>query len=412
MKTTANSSFIYDVFISYNHADYVFVQHLCERFKQDNIKYYLDKENILWGANIPNSIQKALSQSRHLLCVFSKKYLESAWTNIEMSSRQMQDPNGDFRSILPVIIEDDVVLPVLIRPLYSIYCNGVKALAYHYPFMLKSIKTLNYVVAYNDTAELMIDISDKNYLQPAKFIFVIGNPGAGKSTFSRELLKQVNAHFPTKTIKFYSDYPFLQILFRMDQGKTDRFRPDDTSEFEILDPQVYNEALELIYKQVIEKDFSDVAIIEFSRPEYDSSFIFYTLRALVNSAIVHIDVPVEICMERNEGRRKELEKRLKGAANNVDIFGDNPDLHYVPPFVYDRFRKDVLTNDEQALGLALMPSRGYFRIINTKDGYHEYKNYIHDLINVDIFPLISKKENLVHYYKRRLKSLSDFLKNL
>lgn len=249
------------------------------------------------------------------------------------------------------------------------------------------------------------------HLPPLGYIFVVGHPGAGKSIFCR-FLKECLAGRGISVEK-RSDYPFLQALFRLDlaRGDTKRFEPDTRSEFKVKDLSVYDEALKLIHDEIIAAEVApkSLKVVEFSRPHYDSSFFYYTLQALVNSAIVHVDAPLSMCEGRNELRRRDLEKRLAGVEPANEAFDFDPDTHYVPPPVYERYRRDAQEWEDQALVLALMPARGYFRIDNSDDDLPAYRTKCQGIITKSLEPLIDVPERLKDFYRRRISAVEAFV---
>ncbi len=174
---------------------------------------------------------------------------------------------------------------------------------------------------------------------------------------------------------------------------------------------MYDEVLRLIHDEVFARQHSDQAltVIEFPRPKYDSAFLYYTLKALVSSAIVQIDAPLSVCTERNERRKDVLEARLAGASPDADVFADEPDLHYTPRQVYERYKQNATAAYDPSLVLALTPFRLYFRISNAQDDLGRYKLVSKQLVIDSILPLVKTEELLYRYYERREIALREFL---
>lgn len=247
----------------------------------------------------------------------------------------------------------------------------------------------------------------KDSLPFLRFLFVVGNPGSGKSTFCRQFIQRLAAR--GIQVDARGDFPFLQALFHQDReiGRRDRFDEDEISEFRIKDLSVYDEALRRIHDTLLDtsSENESVTLIEFSRPRYNTSFLYYTLRALAQSAVVHLLTPLQQCRYRNEQRGGMLERMRNGVGLDDSTFRQNPDLHYTPPAVFDRYESPL--QEDQSMILALMPSRDYIRLVNDGDQLRPFTEMIDTIIDARIIPLIQEPESLRAHYDRRLRILSD-----
>ena len=251
-------------------------------------------------------------------------------------------------------------------------------------------------------------------LGPVRYLFVVGTPGVGKSTFSRVLdglLTQDGYE-----VHRGGDYPYLQALFHTDQrqGRTDRFQADPEAEFEVLDPAVYDEALKLLYEERLAQSQAaqqkDVYIVEFSRPVYDTAFSHYPLKILMHSIVVHITAPIRICRLRNDGRRQALENKLRGVRNRQTIFDEDPDLHYVPDAVMSKYYAKDDNEDRKRLAfqecvLSVLPFRCYFQIDNEGNDRKAFLDRVGEMVRRNIMPLIIKPEPFAAYYDRRIECM-------
>jgi hypothetical protein len=91
------------------------------------------------------------------------------------------------------------------------------------------------------------------------------------------------------------------------------------------------------------------------------------------------------------------------------VFDSDPDTHYVPPSVYDRYRRDSEEWANQDLVLALMPARAYGPIENDNDDLEAYRSACETIINQSLKPLIEGPEKLVEFYRRRINALEGFV---
>jgi len=400
-----------DVFISYSHDDELFARQLEERLSADGISVWIDYKSVKWGEPFPALIEEGLNQARHIICLMSPSWTSSAWSSLERYSTIVDDPNGYLGKLLPILISHETSIPPFMRPLAYIDCTGPGALDHEYARIRDHI--LRARLSKQKISRELPRLLDAGgaHLPELGYVFVVGHPGAGKSTFSRVFQSYGSRH--GFSVDKRSDYLFLQALFRLDLARNDRtrFDTDPKSEFRVKDLAVFDEALKLIHDEIAGAHVPSgtLRIIEFSRPHYDSSFLYYTMRALVNSAIVHVKAPLEVCQARNELRRRSLEKRLAGVEVSNDVFDSDPDTHYVPPSVYDRYRRDSEEWANQDLALALMPARAYVPINNVDDDLVAYRAACEAIIDQSLKPLIDGPEKLVDFYRRRINALEGFV---
>ena len=323
----------------------------------------------------------------------------------------VDDPNGFIGRLLPILVSPNTDIPRFMMPLKYIDCARDGALAHEYPRIRDHILQTRFANQPSPNEVPRLLDAGGSHLAALKYVFVVGHPGAGKSTFARVLQSYGAPHGLSITKR--SDYLFLQALFRLDlaRGDTQRFELDAKSEFRVKDLKVYDEALKLVHDEIIGTRVpqDELRVVEFSRPHYDSSFLYYTMRALVNSAIVHINAPLDTCIARNERRRRSLERRLAGVEEPRDAFDEDPDLHYTPPAVFDRYRTKSDEWVDQDLVLALMPARAYVPIPNAGDDLEIYRSVCEEAITRSLEPLIGGPEKLASFYRRRIAALEGFV---
>lgn len=101
-------------------------------------------------------------------------------------------------------------------------------------------------------------------------VFVFGCPGSGKSTAARYIEVLARDLGETWSAIRINDYKILDDWFQADTEHA-RFRPREYGGFDILVPAVYDEALQVLKRQVHEHTPSrenEFIIIEFARCDY------------------------------------------------------------------------------------------------------------------------------------------------
>jgi len=94
----------YDVFISYSHADQVWVgEWLVPRLKAAHLKVCTDRESFDIGVPSLVNMENAVTASRHTLLVLTEAWVRSRWTQYEALLAQSEDPAGLLQRTLPVL---------------------------------------------------------------------------------------------------------------------------------------------------------------------------------------------------------------------------------------------------------------------------------------------------------------------
>ena len=106
--------FLYDVFLSHNHADKPRVRRLAERLKAAGVRVWLDEWVIRAGDIIALKVDEGLEQSRVLLLCISPAALASGWVALERSTAVHRDPANAGRRFIPLLL-GDCALPDTLR---------------------------------------------------------------------------------------------------------------------------------------------------------------------------------------------------------------------------------------------------------------------------------------------------------
>jgi hypothetical protein len=109
-----------DVFISYSHKDAEWVKKLVDSLGKEvigsrNLIVGID-EQFANGKSLIDSIEKAVRDSKFLICVLSPDYVNSDWTALEYQMKILDDPSGKKGIIIPILYREcEIPYTLLIR---------------------------------------------------------------------------------------------------------------------------------------------------------------------------------------------------------------------------------------------------------------------------------------------------------
>ncbi|MBA7593266.1 hypothetical protein ES703_00184 [subsurface metagenome] len=136
-------------------------------------------------------------------------------------------------------------------------------------------------------------------------VFLIGRPGCGKSVVYRILEEELRARGYKGELKRADDFPFLKRIFDTDV-EYKRHRPAPGGGVKITDDTVWDDLARALNEQALKlQDPNHLLFIEFSRDNYVRAFKHFSPKILQNSVVVYIDVPFDLCWERNARRVRE-----------------------------------------------------------------------------------------------------------
>ncbi len=117
----------YDLFISYSHADFQFVDQLASALKNRNIRVWYDKGAIRLGEAFSTEIQEALEKSEYFLLVISPDYLASQWANFEMGVALSRNLGQQSGRIIPLYLRrvPDAALPSSIKQIVGLIAEDL-----------------------------------------------------------------------------------------------------------------------------------------------------------------------------------------------------------------------------------------------------------------------------------------------
>ena len=94
------------VFLSHSSADKETVLKVIEAFKQANISYWVDHEQITFGDPIVAKIEEGLQKSKYIVVCLSKNLVESGWCRNEYGNILYREFSGDTsRRVIPLSLD-------------------------------------------------------------------------------------------------------------------------------------------------------------------------------------------------------------------------------------------------------------------------------------------------------------------
>lgn len=98
---------LYDVFVSYSHADTTWVSGtLVPRLEANAFSVMIDYRDFVAGSLSVDEMQRGVEQSRHVLLVLTPDYVRSDWSHFENAMAQATDPAARWRRVIPVLLRD------------------------------------------------------------------------------------------------------------------------------------------------------------------------------------------------------------------------------------------------------------------------------------------------------------------
>jgi len=200
------TQFDYDVFISYSHADKVWVRgELLKRLEASGLRACIDTRDFRPGAPSVTEMERAVLTSRKTVLVLTPDYVASAWTEFETLMLQTLDPAARQRRIVP-LLKAHVELPLRISYLSYVDFSDPQDEALAWTRLLNALDTSTIALpstpampvapAVSDLLTLrqkLIDRCSEGDLRDVCFVLGIDdeNYPAAKSDFVRELLQDL-----------------------------------------------------------------------------------------------------------------------------------------------------------------------------------------------------------------------------
>ncbi|GAB4546516.1 MAG: hypothetical protein Tsb0013_05420 [Phycisphaerales bacterium] len=107
------------VFISHSSTDDEFAKWLKQQLSQAGCSVWLDDDEISVGERIAGAVNEGIKSSRFIVLLMSNASIESGWVDAEWQSRISEEIKGRAVHILPALIEDCNVPPLLVDKRYA-----------------------------------------------------------------------------------------------------------------------------------------------------------------------------------------------------------------------------------------------------------------------------------------------------
>jgi hypothetical protein len=120
IMSDASDDQIFDVFISYSRRDSEYVQAIVDHLSGFDLRIWFDRQSILFGTRIRESILHGIKSSSIILVFISQNSISSSWVLNELDSAMMREMNEGKALVIPVILGkiSDVDIPGDLRGKY------------------------------------------------------------------------------------------------------------------------------------------------------------------------------------------------------------------------------------------------------------------------------------------------------
>ncbi len=208
--------------------------------------------------------------------------------------------------------------------------------------------------------------------------FVFGCPGSGKSTAARcveMIVRDKGEEWSTFRI---NDYKILDGWFHDDIEHT-KFRPREYGGFDILVPELYDEALQVLKCKVQEYEPSkenEFIIIEFARCDYQSALEQFGREFMQGAYFLFLEADIETCVQR-------IFERVHKPVRTLDD-------HFTSEFVFECYRqryKDFIAHNTCTLKTMYRVDEQNIRIVDNsaacsnQDLYNEMSDFVDHIIS-------------------------------
>lgn len=112
------------LFISYSHEDRSFVEQLATDLKTKGLRVWYDQWELKVGNSLIEKISFGIKSQDFLIIVLSKSSVKSEWVRKELNAALIKELQEKRVVILPVVIEDCDIPPLLSDKVYADFRKG------------------------------------------------------------------------------------------------------------------------------------------------------------------------------------------------------------------------------------------------------------------------------------------------
>lgn len=208
--------------------------------------------------------------------------------------------------------------------------------------------------------------------------FVFGCPGSGKSTAAHCVETIIRDKGEEWSVFRINDYKILDGWFYEDIEHS-KFRPREYGGFDILVPELYDEALQVLKRKVQEYEPSkenEFIIIEFARCDYQSALEQFGKEFMQEAYFLFLEADIETCVQR-------IFERVHKPVRTLDD-------HFTSEFVFECYRQryeDFIAHNVCTLKTMYHVDEQNIRIVDNsaarsyRDLCNEMSNFVDHIIS-------------------------------
>lgn len=203
------------------------------------------------------------------------------------------------------------------------------------------------------------------------YIFLLGRPGCGKSAVYNQVIKKLKNEQLAYDFPRVDDFSKLWSKFMEDdknelEGKPRKYsRKTEDGGYKVINDKTWHELLQEVNTDIIPMQKKGrVVFVEFSRDNYIDAFKNFSKDILNHALALYINVPFEICWQRNAARH---EKALKNGTDDHLVSKEEMEKTY---------------KIDDGLEFAKNSPLPVEIIDNSKNGEEYLKNQINNIISI------------------------------